>query len=279
MGHTTRGAGLAVALWLALASIGCGSDDDGSVCTSAADCRLAERCVNGDCIPADDDAGGADAAGTDSGTIDSGGVDSGNRDSGRPDAGGSDVGPADAPIVETDSPGCVPGCAGDVQVECMDGVETRTMCPEGCRDGECAGCGDTGVVGFPASFVVDLCMGEDDHAVTPGVDCPRSSAGGRDVVLSFGLMTDTTVHIEAEDDDSSASIDPLIYLRRASCDGDQIACGDDDACRMGERCDGSGRTVARAVIDATLGPGLYHLVVEHHVYDAVTCGRVRIEMN
>ncbi|WP_455903669.1 hypothetical protein [Microbacterium sp.] len=87
------------------------------------------------------------------------------------------------------------------------------------------------------------------------------------------------MHIFAQDDDGTAPIDVLAYVRSDCYDaGAQLACGDDTECADAETaCFGSESIQVReANLDVTLDPGVYFLFIDSYQYDRFTCGRVEV---
>jgi hypothetical protein len=185
-------------------------------------------------------------------------------------------------------PSCSPAddrCDGNTAIRCVGGALTMENCgdnvcvhvdgPPTCRADPCAGL-DT--IGSGDTENIDLCAETAGNHYEVMNDC-RSTSTGNDVILRLEIESEGDYTIRVEDDDGSASIDTVVYLRAGSCMGRQIACSDDDDCRFRESgCIGEVQ-YRRSVITERLEPGVYYIVVDHYFRDGWTCGDVEVQVS
>jgi len=213
-----------------------------------------------------------------------------------------------AECVPFDELECEPGsefCSDDGRalVICSDDgreIEEIIPCEFGCDDAE-GECLDEGGGDFcdelpeveAGDYAIDFCDDEDDafYAEQRGSDCQDYGYGGPDTLAQFTLDEPATVLIDLRDDDGSAAIDTVLYLR-ADCEdqASQIACSDDVACEDSDVTTGGcvdGRQPRQSRLQVELDAGTYYIVADTLQYTSrrsgteFGCGRgllrIRIE--
>lgn len=201
---------------------------------------------------------------------------------------------------------CEPGDAfcsddGRAVVICSDDgteIEEIIPCELGCDDGECREEGGSEFCDeLPeveaGDYAIDFCDDEDTafYQEQRGSDCQDYGYGGPDTLAQFTLDEPATVLIDLRDDDGSAAIDTVLYLRSDCEDADsQIACNDDVACDESDVSTGGcvdGRQPRQSRIQVELDAGTYYIVADTLQYRSsrtnteFSCGRgllrIRIE--
>jgi hypothetical protein len=171
-------------------------------------------------------------------------------------------------------------------------AETEMDCPFGCVGASpSAACADMPMICpgvevlTPGVHRFNLCGQGDDETYTPMEGCgARARANGDDLVFAITLPAMTTISLDLRDDDGSASIDTLLYIRSACEDmASQVACGDDVSCMSSDIMSGcmSGYQVRQSRVRVTLPAGTYYVVVDSFNYSVsggptFGCGNVRL---
>ncbi|NIS32433.1 MAG: hypothetical protein GWN73_19340 [Actinobacteria bacterium] len=134
--------------------------------------------------------------------------------------------------------------------------------------------------------MVNTCGQGDDTTHEPTSEdggCPATvRANGGDLMYAITLTTRQTITLDLRDDDGSAAIDTILYLR-TNCEErlSQLACSDDLPCGetvFGCRA-GSPFEVRQSRITVTLDPGTYYVAIDTFNYRTgggltFTCGDV-----
>lgn len=192
---------------------------------------------------------------------------------------------------------CEPGestCVSDTEsAECNElggGFLDAEFCDEGCDfdTGRCAGsvpiveCTEFDVEEIgPGTYFFDLCDATDTAEHVEQNDCnPGGAESGGDGIFSITVERETDIYLDLRDEDGSAAIDTIMYLRTACDDPEsQIDCSDDVPCDESDvptgDCSG-GLQVRQSRISRTLDPGRYYLWIDHLNYRRFGCGDVRL---
>lgn len=196
-----------------------------------------------------------------------------------------------------EEPVCEPGewaCISDTEsAECDErgaAFQNAELCDEGCDPdtGRCAGVTpvvectafDVEEIG-PGTYFFDLCNATDTAEHVEQNDCnPGVAESGGDGIFSITVERETEIYLDLRDEDGSAAIDTIMYLRTVCDDpNSQIDCSDDVPCAESDvptgDCSGD-LQVRQSRISRTLDPGTYYLWIDHLNYRRFGCGDVRL---
>ena len=184
-------------------------------------------------------------------------------------------------VSDTDSAQCnETGGAFALAEACSDGCDSTT--------GRCAGvvpvveCAAFEVEAIePGTHFFDLCNASNTAEHSEQNDCsPGGAESGGDGIFSITLDRPTQISLDLRDEDGSAAIDTIMYLRTVCDDpGSQVDCSDDVPCGESDvpagDCSGDVQ-VRQSRIDRRLDPGTYYLWIDHLNYRNFGCGDVRL---
>ena len=178
---------------------------------------------------------------------------------------------------------CTPGASAcSVDLASISTCDARgtgassTACSRGCTAGACrppTGCGDTVDATMSlGSMSFDTCANADDYdyADVTGDGCSGSRSNGGDYLVRFEVDRAGSFRFTLADDDASARVDPVVYVRSV-CDSGatQLGCDDDTP---------GSRTSS---LDLDLAAGDYFVIVDTLEWNPSSgsdyvCGNVRL---